>query len=482
MLLKPPESVRRKSADSGINSEYVDLDLYKKSSSENLNLVQDDKIGKTDTVELKTEKCGRNCSPFKELETQDNVKSLNCSEYQEILPRNDIENDVPDVELAKMLDLIESYQTSGKSNIEKSSKSSVSQNKENLCHKQELMKTEKASKSESLDRRKSENDKDKFLHDDEDDSSAIYATVDKFRPRKPTPEKIVPERSSQTPPPIPPKPKFLSEAFNGKKSETDLDSANSTDLQVMFNSLSPVLLRRNNSSRSHRKHGSSPENSPESTPDVSPRGVENPKNDFHKHQEGHTGSNGPASSLFMDLEMAKTWHGATSTDWSQYYGPQMRAMMKELNKLNNVEMTSSKNSVNKSAESLDENKCKTLPSKSLLDEMHKKFCADQYINEKDIEMTRALVLFRLKSQQPPAKARRSQSFNIRMGMGASYNRLGLNGSSSSASTDSSPRFPRSSERLRIKTRPDVQYSPKPSRARGVTPEALKIEDLNTQVS
>lgn len=498
-FLKPSDAVRRKSADSGMKSEYVDLDLFHKSCSETSNEIKDNKIEKTGDAKFETENQKRNSRPG--LEQNDtklsnsisgSVEIVNTSEYQEVLPRMETSNDQSAVELAKMLDLIESYQTEEKSDSDLNSSNSVLSDKENLCHKQE-MSYEGSKTTDTLDRRKAENTEVNSsgncnVKDDEEDTSAIYATVDKNRPRLPTPEKVVPVTFPQDPPPIPPKPKYLSEAFKCNNSFTDIRresspdlQVRSPDLQVMFNSLSPVLLRRSNSSRSHRKQGSSTETSPESTPDVSPRGAQTAQGDFRKNQ-GKTGKNGPSESLFMDPEMAKTWHGTTSTDWCQYYGPQMRAMMKRLDQVQNGEVTSSQDSVIKSTESLEDNKSKTLPSKSLLDEMHKKFCADQYINGKDIEMTRALVLFRLKSQQPPCKTRRSQSFNIRMGTGAPYSRLkGYKSSNSSVSSDSSPRFPRSSERLRIKTRPDVQYSPKPVRARGVTPEPLKLEDVNSQV-
>ena len=233
----------------------------------------------------------------------------------------------------------------------------------------------------------------------------------------------------------------------------------SPEMQVMFNSLSPVLLRRNSSKKPARKHGS---NSSESSPETEK------KVDMHQRFEAlkpvvQTSSveQETGSSLFMDPKMSQTWHGATSANWSQIYGPQMREMMR-LHGLSDTEWEHDNDVSNRERDFTQGSK--TLPSsKSLLDEMHKRFCADQYDHKAESEMARALVLLRLKSntsklQKPAAyQAKRSASFNIKMGTG-------------SAGSDSSPLLPRSPDRIRIKTSPKMKYPS--SIRREKTPEPL----------
>lgn len=485
-FLKPTETKMQKS----VESEYIDLDLYHNSSSGTSRSMTDTANGITAANEVKTED-DQHISKTDLVSDNSkvphiisgNIKSVNRNKYEEdVRCKCKLNHDLPESDLGKMLDLLESYHASENSDPEKDHEDSARPNKERACHKHTHSCAE-MNPTNSLDRRKVKGfgnlGASCDLTETDVDPNPIYASVDKSRPRKPTPEKVLDSMSRVPPPPIPPKPKYLSEIFSQRYSPTqsDSESEQNPDFQVMFNSLSPVLLRRNNSNRLHRKLGSSKETSP----DLSPSETQN-KNNFC-NDKSPSGKNCSSESLFMNPEMSKTWHGATSTDWSQYYGPQMRAMMKKLNQLaNNARTNSSEDSVDKLAQSLDDAKSKTLPSKSLLDEMHKKFCADQYINEKDIEMTRALVLLRLKSQQPPAKPKRSQSFNIRMGTGASYSRHGLGASSSSASSDSSPLFPRAAERQRIKTRPDVQYMPRPGQVRVVTPDTPRIWEPSYQVS
>ena len=238
-----------------------------------------------------------------------------------------------------------------------------------------------------------------------------------------------------------------------------LEYDHSPEMQVMFNSLSPVLLRRNSSKKPARKHGS---NSSESSPETEK------KVDMHKRFEAlkpvvQTSSveQETGSSLFMDPKMSQTWHGATSANWSQIYGPQMREMMR-LHGLSDTEWEHDNDVSNRESDFTQGSK--TLPSsKSLLDEMHKRFCADQYDHKAESEMARALVLLRLKSntsklQKPAAyQAKRSASFNIKMGTG-------------SAGSDSSPLLPRSPDRIRIKTSPKMKYPS--SIRREKTPEPL----------
>ncbi|KAL4230817.1 Dynein light chain Tctex-type [Mactra antiquata] len=478
------DTARRKSFDSGITSEYAEIDFDNVSSSSRLDVA--------DTLNQ-----DKNIKPGSKCKLKGEFKG------QKEHVNKDQNSDITATELTKMLDLIESYtKCSDHDNFEYEKNMKEKLN----CSDDKVLKNyhfedgkgktvAKFSKKDIIEEQKNDEKVTPNITEIvEDDTSAIYATVDKNRPRKPTPEKMPPSPVSNVPPPIPPKPKFLSENLDKKHSNSNIDNERSSELQVMFNSLSPVLLRRSNTARPYRKIGSSTETSPESTPSVSPREMKLNAKMNGKTTDNKKAKNDPSESLFMDPEMSKTWHGATSSDWTQYYGPQMKAMMKELNQLTYGTESSKDDTTDGSHQPEDtyDSRSKTLPSKSLLDQMHKKFCSDQYSNEKDAELARALVLFRLKSQQPTAKTRRSQSFNIRMGTGStSYLRQGMStikpgtsASSSSTSSDSSPMFPRATERLRIKTRPDVQYSPKPGRARGVTPEPIPtkviIEAKQTQ--
>ena len=256
----------------------------------------------------------------------------------------------------------------------------------------------------------------------------------------------------------------------------------SPEMQVMINSLSPVLLRRNSAKKMNRKVGN---NSSESSPETEKKkhlGQQQTETDPHmlvsdKSRNASTEEK-PSESLFMDPKMSQTWHGATSANWSQIYGPQMREMMRRLN---------DENFDDTNADLSDkhfEEGSKTLPSsKSLLDEMHKRLCADQYIhNLTETEMARALVLLRMKSNKPVrmdrlgvSNSKRSASFHIKMGT------AGTPGST--ASSESSPMLPRFSERRHIKTSPRMQYPTKTGRiGRHKTPEPLLLSKDLKQVS
>lgn len=434
LVQKQPEMMRRKSADSGIQSEYVDIDLYQDSNSRNCNTL-------------------KSC-PYKDK--NDNL-TLERNDLRSLPANSNDHHHIRDgpVELMCMLDLLNSYQRSADHNT-------VGYKSVNQCH-------DTVDGCLNLDIQKY-------------DDFPIYATVDKTTKSKKfnfvgnkKVLKPIPVAPPKLPPPtIPPKPKCFSDGFDKRGQNVLAESEHSPEMQVMINSLSPVLIRRNSKSR-RKNTGSSTETSPDSTPEVLPRVKQN-----QSGNKGQSHNHTADKSLFMDPKMAKTWHGATSTNWSNVYGPQMRAMMKELNKLTSAGASA----MDEQTDTLDdyEARCRTLPSKSLLDQMHKKFCADQYSEDKDVESARAKILFRLK-HQPLIKPKRSQSFNIRMGTSSSYSRKAAPGySGSSGSSESSPMFPRASERVRIKTRPDVQYSPKLSRTREVTPEPLMIEEVSDQVS
>ena len=253
----------------------------------------------------------------------------------------------------------------------------------------------------------------------------------------------------------------------------------SPEMQVMINSLSPVLQRRNTGKKMNRKIGN---DSIESSPEIEKKkhsGSQQTMLDPHLlvSEKGRNASteDKPSESLFMDPKMTQTWHGATSANWSQIYGPQMREMMRQLNDENSDDVDAAL------ADKHFEEGSKTLPSsKSLLDQMHKRLCADQYIhNLTETEMARALVLLRMKSNKPVRMDRlgvptskRSASFHIKMGT------AGTPGSS-----ESSPMLPRWSERKHIKTSPRMQYPTKPSRTtREKIPEPLLLSKDLKQVS
>lgn len=421
-LLKLPDTARRKSFDSGIQSEYADIDEFSLSSKSDCNTIPCVQKGLNGLKNAKND-----------------AKVLHCN-----IPHfsKEVNASISAQEFNNMMDILNAYHYED------------DRLKENKCKPDQNCNT-----------------KDITC----EDVSALYATVDKTTktPKKPGFHKApAPDPYPITPPAIPPKPKYLSEGFTSKPVGGYTEDS-SPELQIMINSLSPVLVRRNNSKRLSRKNSSSTDTSPDSTPDVSPRDNKSQKSPANNKKS-------PVESLFMDPKMAQTWHGATSANWSNIYGPQMRAMMKELNEMTLDAKSSASSSSVEGREASYEERSLTLPSKSLLDEMHKKLCADQYKNERESQLARSLILFRLKSH-PVTKPKRSQSFNIRMGMGTTYARMAANASSSSASSDSSPLVPRASERVRIKTRPDVQYSPKLARPRARTPEPLKLNQKEIQV-
>ena len=271
------------------------------------------------------------------------------------------------------------------------------------------------------------------------------------------------------------------ELMESKSAEKSSDYENSPEMQVMINSLSPVLLRRNSSKKFAIKTG---RGSIESSPEIEKKApVSNNVSALELSPHSNTYmldvDQKESHSLFMDPKMSQTWHGATSANWSQIYGPQIREMVKRLNYLPDREnLGDTSLAVSREAQNLAE-KSKTLPSsKSLLDEMHKKFCADQYSHKSDTEMARAFVLLRLKSNTHPkmgtsgvSQTRRNGSFNIKMGTGTS---------SSSTHAKSSPLLPRLPERQRIKTSPGIQFSSEQDKTgRDKTPESVvSVKDIN----
>ncbi|KAL3878967.1 hypothetical protein ACJMK2_031289 [Sinanodonta woodiana] len=180
--------------------------------------------------------------------------------------------------------------------------------------------------------------------------------------------------------------------FHERPSLKSFENDNSPEMQVVVNSLSPVLLKRKPSNRTKRKDALNHEASAEKT-------------DFKVNEN--------TPSLFMDPHLSQTWHGATSRDWHENYGPKMRAMIE---KENHSEYERSSENQSEECVNLDDH-FETLPSQNLLDEMHRKFCADQYVNNSDAQLTRAMVLLKLKSHlpstNPRCRPRRSASFNVR---------------------------------------------------------------------
>lgn len=165
----------------------------------------------------------------------------------------------------------------------------------------------------------------------------------------------------------------------------------SPEMQVIVNATSPVLFRRR-SSNNFRTHG--------------------------KFQVQNVDGNPPESSvppdtndnLFMNPDMAKTWHGITSNKWKTYYGPIMRNMLQEINNNSNNDTGSENGDIN---QSLQYNS-NSLRARTLLDEMHKKYCAYQYKNRLQLPSPDDLILpFKLKSSPPPPNRMLSRSWIFR---------------------------------------------------------------------
>ena len=425
VVQNPPEMLRRKSTEScPVRSDYEDIDSYLDQSSS----IPPPSQFRDDNGNFTSDPKGLNhCNRTETLLQKDNVS------------RSKTEGPV---ELMCMFDLLNLYQGS---------------------------RDDKSSDYKSVN---------ECLNTPKYDEFPIYATVDKtmkIKARQNSDKKKVlkPIRVDPPqipPPPVPPKPKTISQDFGKKPHQGMLaESVNSPEMQVMINSLSPVLIRRN--SKNRRRNNPSAETSPECTPKVSSR-VERTQHDMESNSGKlkTTDCPPPDKSLFMDPKMAKTWHGATSTNWSNVYGPKMRALMKELDNVSDNKSRCAGGDMDTESLESYETRCQTLPSKSLLDTMHKRFCADQYSEVRNVQLARSNTLFRLKNHTP-VLAKRSQSFNIKMGS-SSINRKGA----AAGNPEPSPLVNRAAERVRIKTRPDVLYSPKLSMTREVTPDPLKTED------
>ena len=230
----------------------------------------------------------------------------------------------------------------------------------------------------------------------------------------------------------------------------------SPDFQVIVNASSPVLLRRN-ASRMEQRNSSSVTSSPDRKAKVYES-----NRDKNISMETLTVPELHPKPLLMDPKQARTWHGTTNLNWSKHYEPECKT---------DGEIGSSNNSLNadKSDSEMDPI---PLTGKSLLDEMHKKFCSDQYSQSQNLTLARDITLLRLKSARANESIRRSQSFNIRMGTGKP---------SSSISRDGFASLKKTHKRIGIKTIPDLQYSPRLSRA-AIDGQSGKIPEIKVGVN
>lgn len=155
----------------------------------------------------------------------------------------------------------------------------------------------------------------------------------------------------------------------------------SPEMQVMVASTSPVLFRRKPSAKG-RNRPRLPAN------EIYCNNAQNMINNMDtvemelelKRQE----------EFFLKKDVSQTWHGSTANKWKKFYAPVVEQL----------------------ANRRIENGYQTLPSKtSLLDEMHKKYCAYQYKNKamRDIVMNGTLPP-KFQSSPPPPDRMKSRSW------------------------------------------------------------------------
>lgn len=155
----------------------------------------------------------------------------------------------------------------------------------------------------------------------------------------------------------------------------------SPEMQVMVASTSPVLFRRKPSAKG-RNRPRLPAN------EIYCNNAQNMINNMDtvemelelKRQE----------EFFLKKDVSQTWHGSTANKWKKFYAPVVEQL----------------------ANRHIENGYQTLPSKtSLLDEMHKKYCAYQYKNKamRDIVMNGTLPP-KFQSSPPPPDRMKSRSW------------------------------------------------------------------------
>ncbi|XP_069130747.1 uncharacterized protein [Argopecten irradians] len=176
-----------------------------------------------------------------------------------------------------------------------------------------------------------------------------------------------------------PKPSNFPENFQPKSQQGYMIHDESPEMQVVVNATSPVLLRRKPSSTRNKQR-------------------DNARKELEMYAKDNEYSKVKNESKFMDKDMSKTWDGVSRKKWKQYYAPIMQSM------LQNGATTDENCNVKFGSQSLQQ--------KTLLDQMHKKYCAYQY--EKGLEIPclaqQPLVL---KPSPPPPDRMRSRSWLLK---------------------------------------------------------------------
>ncbi|XP_063414652.1 rho GTPase-activating protein 7-like isoform X2 [Mytilus trossulus] len=112
----------------------------------------------------------------------------------------------------------------------------------------------------------------------------------------------------------------------------------------------------------------------------------------------------------MKKELAQTWHGISSKRWKKFYSPVAQAVWNDLEGKMEGE--------NKPLTQKEEDNLKlgssTMPTKTLLDTMHKKYCAYQYKDTLKLPSPDDLVMhLKLKSSPPPPDRMKSKEWIMR---------------------------------------------------------------------
>lgn len=107
----------------------------------------------------------------------------------------------------------------------------------------------------------------------------------------------------------------------------------------------------------------------------------------------------------MKKELSKTWHGISSRRWKKFYSPVAQAVW---NDLEGKGQDGSKTDGEREEENLKLGSS-TMPGKTLLDEMHKKYCAYQYKDRLGLPDDLELPL-KLKSSPPPPDRMKSKAW------------------------------------------------------------------------
>ncbi|XP_060065888.1 uncharacterized protein LOC132546194 [Ylistrum balloti] len=176
-----------------------------------------------------------------------------------------------------------------------------------------------------------------------------------------------------------PKPSNFPENFQPKSQLGYMIHDESPEMQVVVNATSPVLLRRKPSSSRNKQR------------DIARKELEMYANDTEYSEVNK-------KSKFMDKDMSKTWDGVSRKKWKQYYAPIMQSM------LQNDATTDENCNVKFGSQSLQQ--------KTLLDQMHKKYCAYQYEKGLDIPCLVPQTLT-LKPSPPPPDRMRSRSWLLK---------------------------------------------------------------------